>query len=48
MAETVDSVLALAQEMGGTMEYWYGVGVKLASLRMNYLSKLRSICLKTL
>ena len=32
MAETVDSVLALAQEMGGTMEYCHGVGVKLNHL----------------
>ena len=32
MAETVDSVLTLAQEMGGTMEYCHGVGIKLAHL----------------
>jgi glycolate oxidase len=32
MAETVDQVLALAQEMGGTMEYCHGVGLKLAHL----------------
>ena len=32
MAETVDQVLTLAQEMGGTMEYCHGVGVKLAHL----------------
>lgn len=32
MAETVDKVLTLAQEMGGTMEYCHGVGIKLAHL----------------
>ena len=32
LAEAVDEVLALAQDMGGTMEYCHGVGVKLAHL----------------
>lgn len=32
MGDVVDSVLTLAQEMGGTMEYCHGVGVKLAHL----------------
>ena len=31
-AETVDRVLTLAQDMGGTMEYCHGVGLKLAHL----------------
>ena len=31
-AEAVDSVLRLAQDMGGTMEYCHGVGLKLAHL----------------
>ncbi len=31
-AETVDKVLRLAQDMGGTMEYCHGVGLKLAHL----------------
>ena len=32
MADTVNEVLTLAQEMGGTMEYCHGVGIKLAHL----------------
>ena len=32
MGEVVDEVLALAQDMGGAMEYCHGVGVKLAHL----------------
>ncbi len=32
MGEVVDRTLALAQDMGGTMEYCHGVGVKLAHL----------------
>ena len=32
MGEAVDQVLTLAQDMGGTMEYCHGVGVKLAHL----------------
>ena len=32
MARTVDEVLALAQDMGGTMEYCHGVGLKLGHL----------------
>ena len=32
MAEAVDHVLSLAQDMGGIMEYCHGVGVKLAHL----------------
>jgi len=32
MAETVDDLLALAQDMGGVMEYCHGVGIKLAHL----------------
>ncbi len=32
MAEAVDEVLTLAQDMGGTMEYCHGVGVKLTHL----------------
>ena len=32
MADAVDKVLMLAQDMGGTMEYCHGVGVKLAHL----------------
>ena len=32
MAEVVDRTLILAQDMGGTMEYCHGVGVKLAHL----------------
>ncbi|MCI0438470.1 MAG: FAD-binding oxidoreductase [Chloroflexi bacterium] len=32
MADTVDRVLTLAQEMGGSMEYCHGVGIKLAHL----------------
>ena len=32
MTDTVDEVLTLAQEMGGTMEYCHGVGIKLAHL----------------
>ena len=32
MGAAVDSVLTLAQDMGGTMEYCHGVGVKLAHL----------------
>ncbi len=31
-AEAVDSVLRLAQDMGGTMEYCHGVGIKLGHL----------------
>ena len=31
-SEAVDSVLRLAQDMGGTMEYCHGVGLKLAHL----------------
>ncbi|MCZ6890911.1 MAG: FAD-binding oxidoreductase, partial [Chloroflexi bacterium] len=31
-AETVDAVLRLAQDMGGTMEYCHGVGIKLGPL----------------
>ena len=31
-AEAMDSVLRLAQDMGGTMEYCHGVGLKLAHL----------------
>ena len=30
--ETVDAVLRLAQQMGGTMEYCHGVGLKLSHL----------------
>ncbi len=32
MGETVDRILRLAQDMGGSMEYCHGVGVKLAHL----------------
>lgn len=32
MAEAVDTVLVLAQDMGGSMEYCHGVGIKLAHL----------------
>ena len=32
LAEVVDKVLTLAQDMGGTMEYCHGVGIKLAHL----------------
>ena len=32
MGEAVDQVLTLAQDMGGTMEYCHGVGIKLAHL----------------
>ena len=32
LAQTVDEVLTLAQDMGGSMEYCHGVGVKLAHL----------------
>ena len=32
LEETVDELLRLVQEMGGSMEYTHGVGVKLASL----------------
>ena len=32
LAEAVDEVLVLSQDMGGTMEYCHGVGVKLAHL----------------
>ena len=32
LGTTVDSVLTLAQSMGGTMEYCHGVGLKLAHL----------------
>ena len=32
MGETVDRILSLAQDMGGSMEYCHGVGVKLAHL----------------
>ena len=32
LAEAVDEVLTLAQDLGGTMEYCHGVGVKLAHL----------------
>ena len=32
MSDTVDKVLTLAQEMGGSMEYCHGVGIKLAHL----------------
>ena len=37
MAEAVDRVLAMAQDMGGTMEYCHGVGIKLAHLMDNEL-----------
>jgi FAD/FMN-containing dehydrogenase len=37
MADVVDQVLRLAQEMGGTMEYCHGVGAKLAHLMDNEL-----------
>ena len=32
IAEVVDQVLVMAQDMGGTMEYCHGVGIKLAHL----------------
>ena len=32
LAQVVDEVLALAQDMGGSMEYVHGVGTKLAHL----------------
>ena len=32
LGETVDQILILAQDMGGTMEYCHGVGIKLAHL----------------
>ena len=32
LGETVDQILTLAQDMGGTMEYCHGVGIKLAHL----------------
>ena len=32
LAHTVDRVLQIAQDMGGTMEYCHGVGLKLAHL----------------
>ncbi len=32
MADAVDAVLVLAQDMGGSMEYCHGVGIKLAHL----------------
>ena len=32
LQETIEALLRLAQEMGGSMEYTHGVGVKLASL----------------
>ena len=32
MADAVDEILSLSQDMGGTMEYCHGVGVKLAHL----------------
>ena len=32
MADVVDEVLRLAQQMGGSMEYCHGVGLKLAHL----------------
>jgi glycolate oxidase len=32
MADVVDQVLRLAQQMGGSMEYCHGVGLKLAHL----------------
>jgi FAD/FMN-containing dehydrogenase len=32
MGEAVDELLSLAQDMGGTMEYCHGVGIKLAHL----------------
>jgi FAD/FMN-containing dehydrogenase len=32
LAETVDALLTLAQDMGGSMEYCHGVGVRLAHL----------------
>ena len=32
LAEAVDQVLTMAQDMGGTMEYCHGVGIKLAHL----------------
>ena len=35
MGDTVDKVLTLAQEMGGSMEYCHGVGIKLAHLMDN-------------
>ena len=37
MGDAVDKALTLAQEMGGTMEYCHGVGIKLAHLRENEL-----------
>ena len=32
LEETVESLLRLAQQMGGSMEYTHGVGIKLAPL----------------
>ena len=32
LADTVDRLLALAQDVGGSMEYCHGVGVRLAHL----------------
>jgi glycolate oxidase len=32
LAQAVDEVLTMAQDMGGSMEYVHGVGVKLAHL----------------
>ncbi|MDP6421218.1 MAG: FAD-binding oxidoreductase [SAR202 cluster bacterium] len=32
MEQTIDAVLTLAQDMGGTMEYCHGIGLKLAHL----------------
>jgi len=35
LEETVESLLRLAQQMGGSMEYTHGVGIKLAPLMAN-------------
>ena len=43
LADTVDEVLKLAQEMGGTMEYCHGVGIKLAHLMESELGSGMSV-----
>ena len=46
LAEVVEEVLALAQDMGGTMEYCHGVGVKLAHLLPREMERGLSLSLK--
>jgi len=48
MADTVDDLLALAQDLGGGMEYCHGVGIKLAHLMGRELGEAGMMILRRL